>query len=158
MLVVADASPLRYLVALEKADLLPALFGRVWVPNRVINEVTSPRTPAKVRHYFALPPEWVVVRAPSPSATKSVQAAMDAGERESLALALEIKAGLVLADDGQARRAAQALHLDVTGTLGVLQRAAARGLVDVPSVIASIRGSGFYASETLLRSTFADWL
>lgn len=43
-------------------------------------------------------------------------------------------------------------------TLGVLQRAAARGLVDVPSVITAIRASGFYAPETLLRSTFAEWL
>lgn len=50
------------------------------------------------------------------------------GEREALALALEIQADRILLDDRIARRAADELKLVVTGTVGVLLGAKRHGL------------------------------
>jgi predicted nucleic acid-binding protein len=43
VIVVADASPLRYLVLIEHAHVLPALCGRVVVPPAVITELNQER-------------------------------------------------------------------------------------------------------------------
>lgn len=39
MRVVADSSPLLYLVLIEQADLLPALFGEIVIPEEVAREL-----------------------------------------------------------------------------------------------------------------------
>jgi predicted nucleic acid-binding protein len=49
------------------------------------------------------------------------------GESEALALALEIKADLVLLDDGDARLRASRLGLSIGGVLGVLLKARKAG-------------------------------
>jgi len=52
--------------------------------------------------------------------------ALDAGERSAIILALSIHADLVLIDERKGTQAAIDKGLDVTGTLGILQRAARR--------------------------------
>lgn len=51
------------------------------------------------------------------------------GEIEALALALELPGSLLLVDDAQGRKAAAALGIIYTGTLGVLLRAKAEGKI-----------------------------
>jgi predicted nucleic acid-binding protein len=53
-------------------------------------------------------------------------AVLDAGEEDAIALALELHADLLLMDDEAGAIAARARGLEVTGTLGVLQRATQR--------------------------------
>ena len=49
-LVVADASPVHYLVLIGAADILPKLFSKVVIPAHVINvELQSPKTPILAR-------------------------------------------------------------------------------------------------------------
>jgi predicted nucleic acid-binding protein len=65
---------------------------------------------------------------------------------------------LVLVDDAAARREAALLRIRITGTVGVLRLAAERGWIDVPAVVAELRRSGLYLSESLIRSAFGPWL
>lgn len=51
------------------------------------------------------------------------------GEREVITIALERKAGLVIIDEQLGRKVARGKGLSVTGTIGVLIEAKARGLV-----------------------------
>jgi predicted nucleic acid-binding protein len=46
MIVVADASPLNYLVLIEQIGLLPTLYGSVLIPEAVHRELQRPGTPA----------------------------------------------------------------------------------------------------------------
>jgi predicted nucleic acid-binding protein len=39
MIVVADSSPLRYLIVFGQQDLLPTLFGETWIPTAVLREL-----------------------------------------------------------------------------------------------------------------------
>ena len=49
MVVIADASPLPYLVEIDCHDILPQLFGRVLIPVAVAQELQHGRTPENVR-------------------------------------------------------------------------------------------------------------
>jgi predicted nucleic acid-binding protein len=41
MAVVADSSPLRYLIVLGEQDLLPELLGEIWIPPAVLEELSA---------------------------------------------------------------------------------------------------------------------
>lgn len=52
MIVVADTSPLNYLVLIDEIDLLPALFGRVLLPQAAFHELQHAKTPPKVQQWI----------------------------------------------------------------------------------------------------------
>jgi predicted nucleic acid-binding protein len=131
MLVIADTSPLHYLVLIEHTAILPTLFDHVLVPPAVAEELQRPRTPAAVRAWMEFPPAWLAIRSPRESIV-STALRLGAGEREALSLAQELHADLVLLDDLEARVEAERCGLAVMGTLRVLELAAERGLLDFP--------------------------
>lgn len=115
MIVVADTSPLRYLILIEHVHVLPALFGEVIVPPAVVAELTNERTPLEVRTWLADKPEWLRVQTPRETLPQ-LRGAIDDGEREAIALAVELRAA-VLIDDRNGRRQAEALKCPAVGTL-----------------------------------------
>jgi len=67
MLVIADASPLHYLVLIASTDILPALFDRIVIPRAVAAELQHPQTPAVVRAWMATPPAWLDIQDVGPA-------------------------------------------------------------------------------------------
>jgi len=61
MIVVADASPLQYLILVDQISLLERLYGSVLVPEAVAAELRAPRAPASVRAWMLDPPPWVEI-------------------------------------------------------------------------------------------------
>ena len=127
---VADAGPLHYLVLTETIDLLPRLFDTVSVPEIVCQELRHPHTPLSVRSWMDRRPAWLQV-VPMPPADSLPLPALDEGERSVIALARALRADLILMDDRSGVAAALAEGFEVTGTLGLLDRAARRGLIDL---------------------------
>ncbi len=87
MIVVSDASPLNLLVRIGHVDVLPTLFGAVFVPPAVVAELSHPSTPDVIRNWFASKPPWLQVKAPvriDPTLDFD-----DTGEREAISLALK---------------------------------------------------------------------
>ena len=146
--IVADTGPINYLVLIGAAELLPALFGSVILPTAVGDELAHPKTPAAVRAWMAQPPAWLTVRPAAPTADPRV-AALGNGERDTIALATELDATLILMDERAGVAVAQALGRAVTGTLGVLQRAARRDLVDLGTAFAALAGTSFHYRQEL---------
>lgn len=151
---VADTSPLRYLVLISAIEILPQLFGVVFVPDIVQGELRHLRAPAVVRHWAEAAPSWVTV-VPTPSVQDADLRALDAGERAAIALAVEMRPDLVLIDDRAGVVAARARGLEVTGTLGLLDRAARRGLTDLASALAALRATNFRCRQDLLDALLA---
>lgn len=58
MIVVADSGPLHYLILLDQTELLARFYGQVIVPEAVLRELTSGRTPQPVREWLSKPPSW----------------------------------------------------------------------------------------------------
>jgi len=108
VIIVSDTGPLAYLVAIDIADCLPQLYGQVFIPPTVLAELRHERSPAAA--WASRPPPWLEVAAP-----RSIPAdlSLDPGEREAIALALELGAERLLMDERQGREAAQALGLKV---------------------------------------------
>ena len=134
--VVADTSPLHYLILCEAQEVLPVLFGRVVIPPTVLQELKQPQTPPLVRTWAETLPPWLQVMSPTvldPSLN------VDQGEIEAISLAVEIKATALLIDDRAGRAAARRRGIPITGTIGVLEKAAARGLIELSRVIAKLR-------------------
>jgi predicted nucleic acid-binding protein len=148
MIVVSDTSPLNYLILTGYVHLLEALYGRVVIPRAVWDELRQPGAPAPVRQWVEALPAWVEVReASAPDASLH----LDPGEREAITLALELRADLVLLDERRGRREAAGRGLAVTGTLGVLDAAARRGLIELPEALTRLRQTSFRARPSLLR-------
>lgn len=150
MIVVADTSPLRYLILIEEIRVLPALYGRVIVPPGVVAELNQERTPSVVREWLSARPEWLQVQAPQ-AALPSLQDVLGVGEREAIALAAELAADALLMDDRDGRREAERRSLAVLGTLRVLADGAEHGLLNLGAALDRLRQTNFRADEQLLR-------
>ena len=148
MLAVSETSPLCYLILTGCIDVLPRFFDEVAVPEIVVAELLHPDTPDLVRAWLAHPPAWLKVRALSHSPSAELDR-LDPGEREAIALAIELNVGRVLLDDNAARNAAAGRGLHVVGVLGILLEAGARGWLDSAEAIARLRETTFRASPAL---------
>jgi len=148
IVVVADTSPLNYLVQIDCQELLAALYQRVLVPPAVMNELDRPRTPAAVRAWVDHLPAWVEVRAVQ-STLPATLAGLDPGEQEAIQLAQEQHADLLLMDERRAVAFARRHGLEVTGTLGVLVQAARLGLVEIDAALNRLQTTDFRATPEL---------
>src|SRR6266446_5544137 len=142
MIVIADATPLRYLILLEAIDTLPTLYERVLIPQIVANELQRPRTPLPVRQWMAAAPAWLDIRVPHLTPERSLFR-LGAGERDAIVLAQELRADLLLMDDWDGREAAEQRAFTVLGTLGVLDAAAARSLLSLPDALTRFQATNF---------------
>lgn len=140
--VIADAGPLHYLVLIGCSQILPILFEKVFVPTIVRNELAHSETPEIVRTWMENPPGWLEVRVAPPIDDPSLQP-LDDGEKAAIALALALKADLVLMDDRAGVAVARAKGLAVTGTLGLLDLGAKRQLLKLDEAFARLKTTNF---------------
>lgn len=146
-LVVFNSSPLIALERTGQLSLLPSLMERAWIPPAVRSEVFGDQ---------ALP-EWIEERPLNqPLAPRMTAARLGPGEREAIALALEMGADEVVLDDLAARRLATSLGLSVIGTLGLLLRAKQRGLIpEIQPVLEALQDCEFRISEKVYAGVLA---
>ena len=146
-IVVADAGPLHYLVLIDCADALIGLFDCVLMPFAVRDELLHPGAPQKVKDWVLQPRPWLEI---TPVVKAQLVHGLHKGETETLQLALERKAGAVLMDDMDGRAAARRLGLLPIFTVALLERAAEKGLIDLPSAIARLQETSFFISQEIL--------
>ena len=150
-LVIADTGPLNYLILIGHIDILPVLFEKVVLPTTVLSELASGKAPLLVRHWVANLPAWLEVRdAPLGQGEDASLKGIDAGEKAAIQLAVSLSADLLLMDDRKGVRAAQRKGLRVTGTLGILDLAAQRGLGDFAQGVKRLRQTNFRVPRDLL--------
>ncbi len=151
MIVIADSTPLNYLILIHQVDLLPQLFDRVLIPPAVFEELQHQETPDLVRRWIGVPPSWLQVQALR-SVPDPTLGYLDQGEREAIALAEELQADQLLLDDADARREAARRGLPFIGTLGVLREAARRDLLDLRAVLVQLQETSFFVVPALIES------
>lgn len=156
MIVVSDTSPLCYLLLIEGIEVLPQLFERVIIPQKVRDELLAPDAPKVVREWISQPPDWLEVETVTGQFDPALNQ-LDVGEQEAITLALQLKADLILLDDLAARRIATGLQQDIIGLLGILGSAAEKSLIDFPSAIARLQQTSFRASSKLIGSLLQQY-
>jgi predicted nucleic acid-binding protein len=130
LLVVADTGPIRYLVQIDQINLLVRLFEKIVIPDVVADELRHPSAPVAVQDWINHPPDWLKV-SPVTHVYDPVLKALDPGERAAIALGLSLKADLILIDDRKGASVAMHKGCEITGTLGVLDLAARRRLINL---------------------------
>jgi len=150
MVTVSNTTPLRYLIASRKEDLLEKLFAKIFIPSAVFDELTHPHSPESVRRFISSMPRWVEVRPVNAPGGHSVPHLLHRGEREAIALAETLPADLLLIDEKNGRKAALGRNFKISGTLGILETADSLGLIDnFPNVLEELKAGGFYLRPTL---------
>lgn len=122
-MIVSDASPLIYLSKINQLELLKKLFGNVFIPGEVYQEVVIR---GKIdSHSDAIIIEravgkWINIVKINDTQKLANFEELDKGEMETIILALNKKANLVLIDEACGREIARNLGLNVKGTVYVL--------------------------------------
>jgi len=148
IVVVADTSPIRYLVRIGQINLLTTLYGRVILPGVVHDELQAADGLLVVREWTRQLPSWVSVQTPSRMLNLSLPN-LHRGESDAIALAEELSASLLLIDDRIGVQVALERGLTVTGTLGILVEAAQAGIVYIDPVLAKLKETNFRATPGL---------
>jgi len=151
VIVVADTSVILNLACVGYDHLLKQLYRDVRIPPSVAQEFKR-QASTNPRFKDLTLADWLREQAPS-QIPPSLMAypALDRGELDAIALALEIRADALLVDENIGRAAAIAHHLKTFGALGVLLQAKAAGFLPlVQPVLDDLRvRAGFWCSETL---------
>jgi predicted nucleic acid-binding protein len=153
MSIISNTSPLCYLALIGQTELLPKLYGKVHITQKVLEELRHPDAPARVREWAASPPGWLTIH-PDPPEPDQTLAALDPGERTALRLTERLRSAVLLLDDSAARTLAAQRGLKVSGTLGVLCDAAQCGLLELPAALDLLRQTNFRASPELWKSLY----
>jgi predicted nucleic acid-binding protein len=148
MFVVADTTPLNYLVPLGKIDLLPPIYERIAIPPVVLAELSHRKTPPEVSRWASQLPDWCSILAPV-SVPDDVLRLLDPGERDAIQLALDAGFGTLLMDEIKGRREAQRRGLRVVGTISILETASRLGLIEFGTTLERLEQLGFRLSGRL---------
>ncbi len=136
---VGNSSPLIVFQQIEQLALLQRLVGKLLIPAAVRREL------------FRIDPlpDWIEERILSqPLAPQLIAARIGPGEREAIALALEVKANWLIIDDLAGRRLAPSLGIKVIGSAGLFLKAKAEGLVThIRPLLNAMQSYDFYIAE-----------
>jgi predicted nucleic acid-binding protein len=155
-LVIADTGPVNYLVLIQHIDLLPTLFRKVALPSAVQRELEDWYTPPSVRDWMTNRAAWVEVSDPPDRYLDDESLkGLDQAEQAAIALAVAINADIVLMDDRKGVMVARSKGFAVIGTLGVrtlgdLNLAARRGLIDLADSFARLKRTNFRYRQEIL--------
>ncbi len=146
--VIVNNTPLVALWSLDQISLLRELYTEIWIPPAVKAEFLEIEPIARQASLDDAP--WIkTVRLTYTQ--RADYAGLHQGEASVLALAEEHNARLVIIDELKARRYAQQIGLQVTGTIGVLLFAKERGLIDaIKPSITELQTHGLYLSSVLI--------
>ncbi len=158
MLIVSNTSPLTNLAAIGHFDLLQSLFSEVHIADGVWNELNAGGHPYPGSREVEAA-AWILRQTVGDlPLVHALCRDLDRGEAETLALAVEFKADLVLLDEREGRRAAVRLGLRPLGVLGILLRGKETGRVKElrPLLDALRHEAGFFVSDQLYRRVLAE--
>jgi len=118
MIVVSDTTAISTLLQIGEIELLEKLFSNIVLPQKVFDELlvlskmdvdVSPLQKA----------EWLEIRSPVDSHLLSLlNNLLDEGEASAIALAVELKADLLIMDESEGRQVAGSMNLTYTGLGG----------------------------------------
>ncbi|ASF47592.1 DUF3368 domain-containing protein [Methylovulum psychrotolerans] len=149
MIVFSNTTPIIALSSIQHLDLLPKLFGHIYLVNEVVEEceVGGAITVPSLRNL-----EWLTIIDSTPISHTSLLLELDKGEKHTLDMAEKLQADWVLIDEKIGRNMAEYLGLRVTGTLGVLLKAKQQGLI--PSFlecVTAMQSHGIYYHPPLIK-------
>lgn len=139
--VIADTSCFILLDKIGEIELLQKTFSSITTTQTIASEFGKPL------------PGWIIISpVQNTPYLKLLELEVDAGEASAFALTLEYSSSLLIIDDLKARKFADKLLLNYTGTLGVILKAKELNLLSsVKSLLNKIQLTNFRFSEKVLK-------
>lgn len=120
MIVVSDTSPITNLIQIGCINLLNVVFGKIIIPQTVYNELCELADQKKVLD----DQDWIsVIAAENRSVITQLEANLDKGEAEAIALAIELQSDFLIIDEIKGRTIAENMGIKIVGLLGTLLKA-----------------------------------
>jgi predicted nucleic acid-binding protein len=154
--VIADTSPVNYLLLISEIAILPRLYGQVLIPPEVLAELSDADAPPEVLQWVRLRPTWLQTRQVRTVDDDPALRQLDPGERAAILLAQQEAGALLLIDDAAGRSEATRRGIPSTGTLGILRAAAIRQLLDLPTSLKNLAATNFRVSQRLIVELLAE--
>jgi hypothetical protein len=145
VIVVSNTSPITNLAAISQLPLLQQLYETIIIPQAVYDEIVAGSIEVQTEL-------WIQTQQVANYAlVTALQLELDWGEAEAIALAIELKADLLLLDERRGRTVASRFGLKFTGILGVLIEAKHKGAISAvkPVLDSLILTAGFWVTEPL---------
>jgi|Deesub1362A_J573_1020465.scaffolds.fasta_scaffold00194_60 hypothetical protein len=140
MIVVSDSTPLIHLAKIGRLDVLFSLYKKVAITSEVYREVVEEGTLLEkedaelIQNYID---KSIYIKNPESSSEHLIKKyRIHKGEADSIQLAREVGASLVLMNEGEGRDAAKNEGLQVKGTIGIIFEATKRGVIDRRDAVA----------------------
>lgn len=151
MIVVSDTTCISALFLISKIHLLKQLFKEVVIPEPVFSELLALENFGKDVALLR-DTSWLLIKSATPGPVLSqLLTNLDKGEAHALAIALELRADLIIIDERKGRKQAELMKLNYTGLGGVLLRAKNAGLIPlIAPVLDDLKEkAGFYLSDSV---------
>jgi len=143
MILIADSSALVALSIVDKLDVLEKLFGKVYVPRAVYDEVSQKN---KVESYKLK--NYCKDRVLDIQTSANFNITLGKGESEAIVLYTEQNADFLLCDDKKAKKFVQSFGLNVIGSLGILLKAKELNLIsEIAPLIEILKDSRIFIDE-----------
>jgi len=150
--IVSNTGPLIALARINKLDLIKRYFGEVYIPREVYEEICI-RGKEKPGSKEVKDAKWIrIINVKDEFAVKLLKE-LNKGEAETIVLAKELNASLVLMDERIPREMLELLGFSITGTVGILIRAGKEGLINIKESLDELRGKGFWLSDEVYMRT-----
>jgi uncharacterized protein len=148
MIVVSDTSAISNLLQVDLLHLLNLVYGKIIIPKAVYKELCE----IDSQKQFIDSLNWIEIESPSDfELIKKLEADLDSGESEAIALAIEFKADFLIIDERIGRKIAESLGIKIVGLLGTLLKAKENGFIKTISPVLEdlSQNAGFHINPQL---------
>jgi len=127
MKVVSNTTPIISLATIDQLSLLPKLFGKIYVPTAVYQEIKA----KEAFGYQEIDSEYFqIMQITGTKYLGLLRNDLDLGEAEAILLSLEIEADVLIIDEHLGYQIAKSQKINAIGTLSVLLMAKQQGLIE----------------------------
>lgn len=147
--IVSNTTPLISLLKIEKLTILKELYSKIIIPQEVYNELEN----GKHKDYYTdlTKLDWIEIKSIKDGKSLSYFLDLDKGEAETIILANEMEADLVIMDERLGRFHAKHANLKTTGTLGVLLKAKEKGIIKtINPLLVDLKEKGIWLNDGLI--------
>ncbi len=148
-MIISNTSPISNLAVINHLDILPILFNEIFISPAVESELLE-YEPIKEKIIEAEKSGWLkIIQISNLELVDSLLPNLNIGESESIVVARENNARLLLLDERKATRIASLAGIKTLGVLGVLLYAKSKKIVPEikPVIDKLIREAGFWIKE-----------
>jgi hypothetical protein len=148
-IIVSNTTSIITLLALEKLELLKEIYGKIYVPKGVYEEIENgieKEFYVDLKNY-----DWIEIREVNNRlALQQLENHLDKGEAQALILYDELKADLLIIDEKLGRLYAKRQSCNYIGSFGVLLRAKELELIsEIKPLLLKIKQNGIFINEQL---------